>query len=109
MDNQLRYAKKQTAYAWAKYYQQLSINHEHSITQYNLNHKMVGIEELPQHLVDEIAELNIELKKDISCPICFDIIEKDVLKITGCGHKYCKDCFEKIDKCSICRKKINKR
>ena len=107
MDNQLRYAKKQTAYAWAKYYQQLETNHQHRVNQYNLNHRMVGVDELPQHLVDEIAGLNIELKKEISCPICFDIIEN--LKITGCGHKYCNECFKKIDKCSICRKKINKR
>jgi len=108
LENQLRYAKKQTAYAWAKYYEELETRHDNNVSQYNINNQVVGVEELPQHLVKEIAEYTEALKKEISCPICFDVIDKAVLKITGCGHKYCKECFDKIVECAICRKPIKK-
>ena len=76
LENQLRYAKKQTAYAWAKYYEELETRHDNNVSQYNINNQVVGVEELPQHLVKEIAEYTEALKKEISCPICFDVIDK---------------------------------
>ena len=106
MENKLRWAKKQTAYAWAKYYEELEVNHNQSVNQYKINSQVAEVEELPQFLVNEIADLTKKLKKEISCPICFDVIEE--LKITGCGHKYCKECFTKISECAICRKKLKK-
>jgi len=108
LENQLRYAKRQTAYAWAKYYEELEVSHRSSLNQYNLNNQVAGVEELPLHLVAEIADLSKRLKQEISCPICFEVIDGEDLKITGCGHKYCKECFTKIDECSVCRKKIKK-
>lgn len=45
---------------------------------------------------------------ETECPICYDK-ETDCI-INPCGHKYCKDCFEKIkrikNECSMCRTKI---
>ena len=108
LENKLRFAKKQTAYAWAKYYEELEISHVSSVNQYNINNQVAEVEELPLHLVMEIADLSKKLKKEISCPICFDVIEGGDLKITGCGHKYCKECFTKINECAVCRKKIKK-
>jgi len=51
-----------------------------------------------------------ELKKEIECPVCLTIIDKDELKISNCGHKYCKTCYDELvireNKCCICRKKL---
>ena len=107
---QLAYSKRQTAFAWAKYYEQVNYQHNMNLTMYNSHNNMVnGAEELPTHLVSEIEKMISELKKEIECPICMDIIGEGKLKITGCGHKYCDECFDKIDECAICRRKINKK
>ena len=63
---------------------------------------------LPTHLVEELEEMCIQLKKEIECPICLEPIEKGQLKISYCGHKYCKTCFSQIDKCCICRRPFKK-
>ena len=110
---QLNYAKKQTAFAWAQYYQQLEENHNNSLDRYDQNNRIIesGSEVLPDHLVNEIYQMNEKLKKEINCPICLNTIDNKEykLKITGCGHKYCEDCFNKIDTCAVCRKKIYKK
>jgi len=51
--------------------------------------------------------MTAELKKSVECPICLDVIAVGTLKISGCGHKYCSECFPQLDKCAICRRKIN--
>ena len=61
------------------------------------------------HIVEEIEKMTAELRKQIECPICLEIIEVGHLKMTGCGHKYCEECYNKIDECAICRKKIYKK
>ena len=48
-----------------------------------------------------------ELNNKISCPICCEIIDPANLKLTNCGHKYCNDCFNKLEEsgyteCSVC-------
>jgi hypothetical protein len=49
-----------------------------------------------------------ELRKTIECPVCLEVIEDTSnMKISRCGHKYCKTCFdtmkERDQKCGICR------
>ena len=78
LQRQLTYSKKRTAFAWAKYYEELSSNHEQNINHYQTNTTILNA-------VDEVGGL----------------------KISGCGHKYCDGCFKQIDKCAICRRKIN--
>ena len=108
---QLAYSKKQTAYAWAKYYEEVNSQHARDLAMYQAHNNIVndGAEELPKHFVDEIEKMMCELKRKIECPICMDIIGEGKLKITGCGHKYCDECYDKIDDCAICRRKINKK
>lgn len=104
---QLNYAKKQTSYAWAKYYSSMEQQHERSVATYQLQTKVVEASaELPTHLVAEIKEMLVALKKDIECPICMEVIGE--LKITGCGHKFCDKCFAQLDKCAICKRAIKK-
>ena len=104
----LAYSKKQTAYAWAKFYEELEERHVSSVATYNMNAQVIEqVKELPAHLVREIQEMSEKLKREIECPICMDVIQS--LKITGCGHKYCLGCFAKIDVCALCKKKIYKK
>ena len=100
--------RKQKAYAWAKYYEELEKTHNAQTVHYAQMENILGEYELPTHLVNEFQEMMKDLQKNIECPICLDVIQEGELKITGCGHKYCQTCFTKIDKCAVCRKKIRK-
>ena len=66
-------------------------------------------EVLPEFVEGEIKELYAQLKKTVECPICYEELNKDTMKFSSCGHKYCKNCLEKISECSICRKTIYKK
>ena len=50
------------------------------------------------------------LKKKWNVRFCYNVIEPDDMKLTNCGHKYCKTCYDKLietnNKCAICRKII---
>ena len=39
------------------------------------------------------------------CPVCYENIGIDVLKVPGCCHYICKDCHNKCENCPICREK----
>ena len=110
LQNQLTWSKKQTAYAWAKYYEMFSQEHNQSVQRFRQNISVLEhSDELPIHLVNEIEELNKKLEKDIQCPICFETIEEGHLKISICGHKFCDECFPQLDKCATCRRKFKNR
>ena len=128
--------KRQRAYAWSKYYKELEKNHDQQIQIWRLmaviretvlpfglmasgsSADPIDIDaparapdalpEMPNHLTTEFEDMLEKLKKSVECPVCLEPIEKGKLKITGCGHKYCEACFAKINKCSICRRKIKK-
>ena len=105
LHQQITSLKKQKAFAWAKVFEEINTRHQENRQQLSTLTK-VEIPALPKCLVDEFMEMTLKLKKSVECPICFqEIIE---LSITGCGHKYCNECFKKIDTCAICRKKIFK-
>ena len=109
LQNKLTWSKKQTSYAWAKNYELMNRQHSGYIRQYNQNNSVLEhADELPIHLVSEIEEMNKALKKDIECPICYETIEEGHLKISVCGHKFCDECFPKLDKCATCRRKFKK-
>ena len=61
---------------------------------------------IPDFVKNELTEMIKELKKEIECPICYDILEPEKIKFSSCGHKYCETCLSKINECAICRKKI---
>ena len=53
-----------------------------------------------------------EEEKDlpITCPICYDIMDDNIMKLTNCNHMYHQDCIMKwiertypIISCPICR------
>jgi len=52
----------------------------------------------------KINSLDIE-PSTIECTICF---MNEQNKILTCEHKVCEDCYQNIEVCPFCRKKINK-
>jgi hypothetical protein len=63
-------------------------------------------EVFPIFVQNEIRELYSLVNKELECPICLDTIKKEELVFSPCGHKFCDDCYKKIDNCAVCRKKI---
>tara|TARA_Y100001936_G_C16018937_1_gene638263 strand:+ start:432 stop:836 length:405 start_codon:yes stop_codon:yes gene_type:complete len=120
--------KRQRAYAWSKYYQQLEVSHDLQMEIMNLLSGIraretnyfgafqtpdapaapEAVSNVPKHLTNEFEDMLVKLKKSVECPVCLEPIEKGKLKITGCGHKYCGSCLSKLDKCAVCRRKIKK-
>jgi len=97
-------------YAWAKYYSEIEQQLEGNIEQYNIVSK-IDIDDIPLHIKNEYVAMVKELNKKISCPLCLEIIDPANLKLTNCGHKYCNDCFKKLEEsgyneCSVCKKKL---
>ena len=103
--------RKAVAYAWSRYYNEvdrnMDLHRKYCEIVNGMNSEMNS--ELPTHLLEEMKELYNLLKKEIDCPICMEIINNDTLKITNCGHKYCMTCYDRIEECAICRKKIFKK
>lgn len=60
------------------------------------------------YLKSQFLEMYDRLKLETECPICFETLGKDNAKLTNCGHLHCRVCEEKLDNCSICRKKLYK-
>ena len=99
------------AFAWAQVFSAHRLSHTNYL---RINHTVANEEItncIPTHLVNEFAELLASLKKEVECPVCFDVMTPVTLKITMCGHKVCTECFGKIlqttKKCPICRKKFH--
>ena len=90
----LIWARKQKAYAWAKYYEQ--VNHElhNDHANYDTFNRVADDKSIPAHIKAEMKEMATALKKKWECPVCMDMIEDEALEITNCGHYYCKPCLE---------------
>ena len=60
------------------------------------------------YLKNQFIEMYDELKKFTECPVCFENLNKENTKLTNCGHLFCITCFDRVDNCPICRKKLYK-
>ena len=109
-NNTINNLKRQRAFAFAKYYEEVNRALDADRNTY-LSYQEIneGGEPLPKSFTDWVMELMSQLKLKIECPVCLEIIPEGGLKITNCGHRYCQTCFERLDKCAICRKKIYKK
>ena len=112
LQRQLTWSKRQTSFAWGKYYEEVSQSHQSDTETYHQVANVVETETTPQFIIDELSHLLVELKMKIDCPICLDIIDAGDIGISKCGHKYCNSCLEKLKtttkSCAICRKKLCK-
>lgn len=111
--------KKQKAFAWAMYFAKVA--EEVSIAQLVVrmvgerqNGELVRPDVMPSHISDELWEMANKLNKTYTCPICYDLTNKETFHLTWCGHILCKDCYNHMTtrsapekpKCPMCRKGI---
>jgi len=100
-------------YAWRQYFDSERRALEVETITYRTFVRVVE-SDIPEHIINELREDMEALKKEISCPICLDIIDAPVLAVSKCGHKYCKTCLDTLKgrpnvddrKCGICRKNL---
>ena len=111
--------KSTRRYAWAKYFKLLE---EHHYLEMRVLGAMQQLDDtgtcedpidvdspvkmIPEHVTKEIEDMMGELKKNVECPVCMEVIPKGSLKITSCGHKFCKTCVDRLDTCALCRHKL---
>ena len=57
LQNKLNWSRKQTSYAWAKYYEECESQHSAHVSEYDL---LIDVDDnntsLPQHLINEIQD-----------------------------------------------------
>ena len=108
LQNKNRSLEKSKKFAWGKYYGEINNSLETNTTQFIQMNSFV--EFIPVHIKDEYIKMLDDLKKNIECPICMEIINTGDLQLSNCGHKYCKKCFDRIlvdsNKCAICKKQL---
>lgn len=120
--------KARSKYAWGMYYREVNENIELTKKLVDMgrimrqNRDEDGSSSLPNHLVHEFLAMSDELKREMTCPVCFNIVTKDNYAITPCGHFFCKteitmpngikrSCYDAAlqstdGTCPTCRKKI---
>jgi hypothetical protein len=116
--------KKQKAFAWAKYYEEAGNQANIAGTTYrmleasgfdrSLNGTLVKPDTLPPHITQEFMEMAERLNAEYTCPCCFDLVSKETIHLTWCGHILCKGCYDKLKEragrnkpnCPHCRKSI---
>ena len=117
---QIKQLERKSKMGWACYYQSQQKHHEETSLMYNKimrlqifirerDKPLVEKAHIPEFITNEILELTEQLKREIQCPICMDDLPAKEIKFSSCGHKYCKDCLSKIDKCALCKSKIYKK
>jgi hypothetical protein len=116
LTRQLQWARRQKAFAWAKYYESINEQHAGAIVQYQALTTSADDVAVPVHIKTTLKEMATALKKQFECPVCMEMIPTDQLEITNCGHYYCKPCLAATKahaqaagkpkwECGICRRK----
>ena len=61
------------------------------------------------HLKNQFIELYDKVNSQMECPVCFEVLTKDILEVPNCGHLICKGCKGTICnttcQCPVCKKK----
>jgi len=107
--------KQKAKRAWAEFYHMRDLYYDQRMSMYQrFTTLTTHIDEkkdcLPKHLVNEFIEMSQELKREISCCVCLEMVTKDTQHMTRCGHMLDKTCFEKVkdseNKCPMCRAQL---
>lgn len=103
---------KRRKIAWAKYYSLEADNASNA----NIIVRAIGRNEdgtlnaMPVHIVQEYYDMATELNKKYTCPICLDMVSKETIQITYCGHIFHKECLNESKQvkaeCPMCREKL---
>ena len=115
LENQLNWSRRQTAFAWGKFYEVQRQRFETNLITVNNFEANELIDEIPlglnKHLQDMIKELYKEAKSICDCSICLDRIDSEDLKTGKCGHNFHQSCIDTWiaggnKKCPVCRKQF---
>jgi len=110
--------ENQKKYAWCFYFNMRENFFDHIFTQEQQIQKIVDKmndmdqSSIPPEFVELIADItNIAVKNQefLKCPICMNLLYKDTITSSKCGHLYCNNCYKqllKTKKCAICRKTL---
>ncbi len=98
---QLIRQKKQTAYAWAQYFQSRTEQLEEAHQQVSRVETMTQVANIPEHIKTELFEMAKELQKKWTCPVCRDFIATEDLEVTNCGHFFCDACLAGVKRHSV--------
>ena len=91
--NKLAWSKKQTSYAWAKFYTQVNAQLHDDHGNHDTFNRVADDKSVPEHLKTELKAMATALAKKWECPVCIDMISDANLEITNCGHFYCRPCL----------------
>ena len=116
LNTELTSVRRQRAFAWAKYYEQVHSALRDARRHHATYTSTASEEMIPEHIKTQFKEMAAELKKKWECPVCLDMIEETDLEITNCGHYYCKPCLAQLKstqkaqhkpkwECAVCRRK----
>ncbi len=116
LENQLQFARRQKAFAWAKYYEAINQAHEFDHGHYEVVRVIADEAGVPEHIKALMKEMATALKKKWECPVCLEFIPDGQVEITNCGHIYCKPCLQSWQEtqkaqrklkwdCGVCKKK----
>ncbi len=103
---------KRRRVAWCKYYELEAENTNTAAIVVNvIGRKEDGqLNEMPAHITKEFYDMATALNKKYTCPVCLDLVNKDTIEITYCGHIFHKECLNNSKKvkmeCPMCRKKL---
>jgi hypothetical protein len=108
--------EKKAKIGWAMYYNELEETHCLIQQNYELVKKLNNLnantenQKLPSNLVDEIRELYDVMKRKVECPICYEEMESNdfIISACNCKVKYCKDCYDKLNECAMCKWKYKR-
>ncbi len=112
---ELTRVRRQKAFAWAKYYEQVNTAHSNDRVHFRTYSSAAAETSIPAHIKTEFLSMAATLKKRWECPICLGMIEEGDLEITNCGHYYCKGCLTGLQAaartahkpkwdCAVCRR-----
>jgi hypothetical protein len=116
LQTQLTYARKQKAFAWAKYYETINQAHDFDHGHYETVRVIAEDAGVPEHIKVSMKEMATALKKKWECPVCLEFIPDGQVEITNCGHIYCKPCLKQWQvaemrqgkakwECGMCKRK----
>lgn len=113
---------KKAKMGWAAFFQSENKNHNIHLEYIsklnamrlaleNMGQKLSEASSSPIHLQNELKELYEFSKKEVSCPICLEVLPTNEIKFSTCSHKYCESCLNQLKsqpqpKCAICRRRI---
>jgi hypothetical protein len=98
---------------WAKYYELLNNQVEFARVVVeplrNEEGQIPAKSSLPKHITQEFYDMAVKLNKTYTCPICLELVDKDTIDITLCGHTFHKECLRQAkevkNECPTCRRK----